>query len=336
VTRMADHDDHDDGRGRGHDWLLDRFEAQRSQLRAVAYRMLGSIRDADDALQESWLRVERADASDVDNVGGWFTTIVARVCLNMLRSRSTRREDDLDVLGTGARRPRGSDGEPDVRLPDPVVALDRAADPERDVLLADAIGLALLVVLDTLTPAERLAFVLHDMFAVPFDDIAPILDRSPAATRQLASRARRRVRGAGTEPDVDLARQRAVVDAFFAAAHRGDFEALLAVLDPDVVIRADTGPGAVEVLRGAATIAGQAISFRSQAPFVRPAVVNGVAGAVVMPDGRLTAVMAFTVRDGRVVEIHALSDPERLANLELQAVPPAPLVPPVPPVPPLP
>jgi RNA polymerase sigma factor (sigma-70 family) len=311
-----------------HDWLLDRFESQRGQLRAVAYRMLGSLSDADDALQETWLRVGRADASSVENVGGWLTTIVARVCLNMLRSRTSRREDELDVLRpepAGPRGPSAGDGD-DVRLPDPIVELDRATDPERDLLLADAIGLALLVVLDTLTPAERLAFVLHDMFAVPFDDIASILDRSPAAARQLASRARRRVRGAGTEPDVDIARQRAVVDAFFAAAHRGDFEALLAVLDPDIVIRADTGPGAVDVLRGAATVAAQAISYRERAPHVRPAVVNGAAGALVVPDGRLTAVMAFTVRDGRVAAIHALSDPERLAPLAAQCS----LLPPLP------
>jgi RNA polymerase sigma-70 factor (ECF subfamily) len=293
------------------DWLVERFESQRGQLRAVAYRMLGSLSDADDALQEAWLRVARADAGSVDNVGGWLTTIVARVCLNMLRSRTARREDDLDPHAAGDE----DDGE--FRLPDPIVAAERAEGPEQDVLLADAIGLALLVVLDTLTPAERLAFVLHDMFAVPFDGIATILGRSPAAARQLASRARRRVQGAAAAPDVDVARQRAVVDAFFAAARSGDFEALLAVLDPDVVVRTDGGPGAVEVVRGAAVVAAQALTYREGADHARPALVNGVAGALVVPDGRLTAVLAFTVRDGRVAAIDALSDPDRLADLDL-------------------
>jgi RNA polymerase sigma-70 factor (ECF subfamily) len=298
------------------DWLVERFESQRGQLRAVAYRMLGSLSDADDALQEAWLRVERADASSVENVGGWFTTIVARVCLNMLRSRTARREDELDLLRSCTSRTAGGEEEVEPRLPDPIVTLEQADDPEHDVLLADAVGLALLVVLDTLTPAERLAFVLHDMFAVPFDDIASILDRSPAAARQLASRARR-VQGAQTAPDVDVVRQRAVVDAFFAAARGGDFEALLAVLDPDVVIRSDGGPGAVEVLRGAAVVAAQALAYRELAPYARPALVNGVAGAIAVSDGRLAAVMAFTVRDGRVAAIHALNDPERLARMDI-------------------
>ncbi len=234
-------------------WLVERFESQRGQLRAVAHRMLGSLSEADDALQEAWLRVARADASSVENLGGWFTTIVGRVCLNMLRSGRARGEEALDV-----------------RRPDAIVAHERGEDPEQDVLLADTVGVALLVVLETLTPAERLAFVLHDMFAVPFEDVAEILDRSPAAARQPASRARRRVQGAPTVPDVDITRQRVVVDAFFAAARDGDFEALLAVLDPDVVVRSDGGPDAVEVVRGSAAVAAQALSYREGAPF-RPA-----------------------------------------------------------------
>lgn len=285
------------------DWLAERFAAQRGQLRALAYRMLGSLDEADDALQEAWLRADRAGAGGVDNLGGWFTTIVARVCLNLLRSRSARGEDELDA-----------------RLPDPILDHDLAADPEHGVLVEDAVGLALLVVLDTLSPAERVAFVLHDMFAVPFEDIATVLDRSPAAARQLASRARRRVQGARATPDADLARQRAVVDAFFAAARDGDFDALLAVLDPDVVIRSDTGSGTLEVLRGAATVAAQAFAYRSSAPFAHPALVNGAAGAVVVPDGRLTLVMAFTVRDGRIVAIDGLGDPARLARLDLSSL----------------
>jgi RNA polymerase sigma factor (sigma-70 family) len=285
------------------DWLAERFAAQRGQLRAVAYRMLGSLDEADDALQEAWLRADRAGADGVDNIGGWLTTIVARVCLNLLRSRSARGEDRLDA-----------------RLPDPIVDPEPAADPEHGVLVEDAVGLALLVVLDTLSPAERLAFVLHDTFAVPFEDIATVLDRSPGAARQLASRARRRVQGARATPDADLARQRAVVDAFFAAARDGDFDALLAVLDPDVVVRSDTGSGTMEVLRGAATVGAQAFAYRGSAPFAHPALVNGAAGAVVVPDGRLTLVMAFTVRDGRVVAIDGLADPARLARLDLSSL----------------
>ena len=288
----------DDDRNR----LAARFAAQRGQLRALAYRMLGSLDEADDALQEAWLRADRAGADGVDNLGGWFTTIVARVCLNMLRARSARGEDGLDA-----------------RLPEPIVDPGPTVDPEHGVLVEDAVGLALLVVLDTLSPAERLAFVLHDLFAVPFDTVAAILDRSPAAARQLASRARRRVQGARATPDADLARQRAVVDAFFAAARDGDFDALLTVLDPDVVLRADRGTGAIEVLRGAATIAAEAHAYRSSAPWVRPVLVNGAAGAVVAPEGRLTAVMAFTVHDGRVVAIDAVGDPAALDRLARRA-----------------
>jgi RNA polymerase sigma-70 factor (ECF subfamily) len=262
--------------------------------------MLGSLSEADDAVQESWLRFSRADTSDVENLGGWLTTVVARVCLNMLRSRTTRREDALEV-----------------RLPDPIVSREDRADPEQQALLADSVGLALLVVLEMLDPAERLAFVLHDMFAVPFDEIAPIVDRSLTAARQLASRARRRVQGAPV-PDTDLPRQREVVNAFFAAARDGDFEALVAVLDPDVVLRADAGTaglGQSAVVRGAETVASRALMFSQLSPFVRPALVNGVAGVVVAPDGQPVSVMSFTVRKGKVVEIDALADPERLRDL---------------------
>jgi RNA polymerase sigma-70 factor, ECF subfamily len=285
-----------------HDWLTGRFEEYRSHLRAVAYRMLGSLSEADDAVQETWLRLEAADTSDVENLGGWLTTVVSRVCLNRLRSRSIRREEPLDV-----------------HVPDPIVRREDQLDPEDEAELVDSVGLALLVVLETLAPAERLAFVLHDMFAVPFDEIAAIVDRSPAAARQLASRARRRVQGAAT-PDVDLARQRNVVDAFFAAARHGDFEALVAVLDPDVVLRSDGGvarPSVSEVVRGAAAVAGRASGYVRLSPFVRPAIVNGVAGVVVAQGGRPFSVMAFTVRGGRIVEIDAISDPERLRRLAL-------------------
>jgi RNA polymerase sigma-70 factor (ECF subfamily) len=267
--------------------------------------MLGSLSAADDAVQEAWLRFSRADTSDVENMRGWLTTVVARVCLNMLRSRTTRREDALDL-----------------RLPDPIVSLEERADPEQQALLADSVGLALLVVLEMLDPAERLAFVLHDMFGMPFDEIAPIVDRTPAAARQLASRARRRVQGAPV-PDTDLARQREVVDAFFAAARDGDFEALVSVLDPDVVLRADAGAsgrGQSAVVRGAAEVASRALQFRRFAPFVRPAIVNGVAGVVVAPHGRPGSVMSFTIRNGKVVEIDALADRERLAKLVVSIV----------------
>jgi RNA polymerase sigma-70 factor (ECF subfamily) len=285
-----------------HDWLTERFEEHRPHLGAVAYRMLGSLSEADDAVQEAWLRLAGADASDVENLGGWLTTVVSRVCLNRLRSRSTRREEPLDV-----------------HVPDPIVRREDRSDPAHEAELVDSVGLALLVVLETLAPAERLAFVLHDMFAVPFDEIATIVDRSRAAARQLASRARRRVQGAAT-PDVDLARQRKVVDAFFAAARGGDFEALVAVLDPHVVLRSDGGvarPSVSAVVRGAAAVAGRASGYTRLSPFVRPAIVNGVAGVVVAPGGRPFSVMAFTVRGGRIVEIDAISDPERLRRLAL-------------------
>ena len=285
------------------EWLAERFEEHRPHLQAVAYRMLGSLSEADDAIQETWLRLSRSDADGIENLGGWLTTVVGRVCLNMLRSRRTRREESLNV-----------------HVPDPIISRADGTDTEHDALLADSVGLSLLVVLETLNPAERLAFVLHDMFAVPFDEIAPIVGRSPAATRQLASRARRRVQGEAPAPDADLKRQREVVDAFFAAAHRGDFDALVAVLDPDVVVRSDGGilrAGDSDVTRGAQAVAGRAMRFASLAPFVRPALVNGAAGAVVTPHGEPFVVMAFTVRDGKVVEIDALRDPERLADLDL-------------------
>jgi RNA polymerase sigma factor (sigma-70 family) len=283
-------------------WLAASFEEHRTHLRAVAYRMLGSLSEADDAVQETWLRLSRSDRSDVENLGGWLTTVVARVSLNMLRSRRTRREEASAL-----------------HMPDPVVSPEDGLDPEHEALLADSVGLALLVVLETLSPAERLAFVLHDVFAVPFDEIAPIVDRSPAAARQLASRARRRVQGAAPTPDADLARQREVVDAFFAAAREGDFEALVAVLDPDVVLRSDGGPGhptATAVVHGAEAVAGRALTYAQLSPHVRPALVNGVAGVVVAPQGRPFSVMAFTVAGGRIVAIDALADPERLRELD--------------------
>ena len=284
------------------EWLAERFEADRARLRAVAYRMLGSLAEADDAVQEAWLRVSRADTSDVANLNGWLTTVVARVCLTILQTRASRREQPWDA-----------------RVPDPVVSGVNGGDPEQEALLADSVGLALLVVLERLGPAERLAFVLHDMFGVPFDEIAPIVGRSSAAARQLASRARRRVRGARTVPDADLGKQREVVDAFLAAARTGDFDALVAVLDPDIVLRADAGPGrdGSVLIRGAEAVARQALMFRRLAPYVRPALVNGEAGVVVAPDGQAVSVMAFTVAGGRVVAIHALTDPARLQELDL-------------------
>jgi RNA polymerase sigma-70 factor (ECF subfamily) len=285
------------------EWLTERFEAHRAHLRAVAYRMLGSVSEADDAVQDAWLRVSRADTSSVENLGAWLTTIVARVCLNMLRSRGSRREDPLDV-----------------HVPDPIISPGHGSDPEREAVLADSVGLALLVVLETLTPAERLAFVLHDMFAVPFDEIAPMIDRSPAAARQLASRARRRVQGQAPAPDNDLKRQRDVVDAFFAAAHHGDFEALVAVLDPDVVLRSDGGVARgrhTVVITGARNVAEQALTFGRLSPFTRPALINGAAGVVVVAHGRPLSVMAFTVAGGKVLAIDVLSDPDRLQQLDL-------------------
>ena len=285
-----------------HDWLTERFEEHRAHLRAVAYRMLGSVSEAEDAVQEAWLRLSRADTSDVENLGGWLTTVVSRVCLNRLRSRKSRREEPMVVY-----------------VPDPIVSREDETDPEHEAQLVDSVGLALLVVLDALAPAERLAFVLHDMFAVPFEQIAGIVGRSPAAARQLASRARRRVQGAAT-PDVDLTRQREVVDAFFAAARDGDFDALVAVLDPDVVLRSDGGaarPGVSVVVQGAEAVAKRAVTFARLSPFVRRALVNGAAGVVVAPGGRPVSVMGFTVRGGRIVEIHSVADPDRLRQLDL-------------------
>jgi RNA polymerase sigma-70 factor (ECF subfamily) len=263
--------------------------------------MLGSLSDADDAVQEAWLRLSRSDAGAIENLGGWLTTVVARVCLTMLRSRESRREAPVGA-----------------HVPDPIVSREDGLDPEHQALLADSVGLALLVVLDTLGPAERLAFVLHDIFAVPFDEIAPIVGRSPAAARQLASRARRRVQGAATVSDADVTRQRAVLDAFLAASRGGDFEALLAVLDPDVVLRADGGAGvASREVRGVTAVAEQVLTFRRLAPFAQPALVNGAAGIVAAPGGRLAAVLGFTIRGGKIVEIDILADPERLRRLDL-------------------
>jgi RNA polymerase sigma-70 factor, ECF subfamily len=289
-----------------HDWLAERFEAERARLRAAAYRMLGSLTEADDAVQETWLRLSRGDRGDVKNLGGWLTTVVARVCLDMLRSRKSRREVPLEA-----------------RVPDPVVSREGDMGPDQQALLADSVGLALLVVLETLTPAERLAFVLHDTFAVPFDEIASIVGKSPAATRQLASRARRRVRGAAPTPDADLARQREVVNAFLTAARDGDFEALLAVLDPDVVLRGDRGAesaGASREVRGARAVAEQALTFAQLGRFAQPVLVNGAAGVVVAPGGRPFSVVGFTVSRGKIVAIDILADPARLRRLNLPAL----------------
>ena len=283
------------------DLLAEQFEAHRIHLRAVAYRMLGSVSEADDAVQESWLRLSRSDASEVENLGGWLTTVTARVCLDMLRSRKARREEQLGP-----------------HVPEPIVDPIDGTVPEHEALVADSVGLALLVVLETLDPAERLAFVLHDIFGVPFAEIAPIVDRSPEATRQLASRARRRVRGA-PEPDADIAAQEDVVDAFLAAAREGDFEALLRVLDPGVVLRADTGALAAVAsreVRGADAVARQARGFTGMLD-VWPALVNGAAGFVATRDGELFSVGGFTVRGGKILEINILADPERLRRLDL-------------------
>ena len=283
------------------EWLADRFEEHRPHLRAVAYRMLGSLSEADDAVQDTWIRVSRAGADEVENLGGWLTTIVARICLNILRSRSSRREASLD------------------HIPDPLISSERVRQPEEEALLADSVGLALLVVLDTLSPAERLAFVLHDMFQLPFEEIAPMVGRSPEAARQLASRARRRVKGAQIPaPDPDLARQRAVVDAFFRAARGGDFDGLVALLDPDVVLRSDFGdrrPAAPRVIHGAAAVARQALIGALPGAELHPALVNGTAGMVITVHGRPFAVMGFTVADGKIIEIDAIADPERVRRI---------------------
>jgi RNA polymerase sigma-70 factor (ECF subfamily) len=288
------------------DWLAERFETNRAYLRGIAFRMLGSLTEADDAVQESWIRLSRTDTSDVDNLRAWLTTVVGRVCLNMLRSRKTRREGSLDT-----------------HVPDPIVSPKEGIDPEQEVLLGDAVGLAMLVVLDALAPAERIAFVLHDVFAVPFDEIAPIVGRTPAAARQLASRARRRVQGAPV-PDVDLDGQWAVVDAFLAAARGGDFERLLAVLDPDVVVRSDGGlarPDLISIVRGAQAVAAQAMSFRQFAESATPVLVNGIPGGIAWaPDGSPFSVLAMTVKGGRIVAIDVLADPDRLRQLDLTVV----------------
>lgn len=293
-----------------HEWMAQRFEEYRPRLKAVAYRMLGSTSEADDAVQEAWLRLSRSDTSEVENLMGWLTTVIARVSLNMLRSRTSTREVSLEE-------------HQDARLPDPVIGREEDSNPEQQALLADSVGLAMLVVLETLSPAERLAFVLHDMFGMPFDEIAPIVERSPAAARQLASRARRRVRGAAPVPDADLTRQREVVDAFLAASRSGDFDALLAVLDPDIVLRADTGDVPKKV-RGAANVANQALTFSrlgSPGRVSRPALVNGAAGMVSWgPDGQPSSVMGFTVAGGRIVEIDIFAGPERLGRLDLSAL----------------
>jgi RNA polymerase sigma factor (sigma-70 family) len=289
-----------------HDFLAERFGEHRTHLRAVAYRMLGSLAEADDALQETWLRLSRSETDAIENLGGWLTTVVARVCLNMLRSRRTRREEPLEAY-----------------VPDPIVSRTDAIDPEQEALLADSVGLALNVVLEMLTPAERLAFVLHDMFAVPFEEIAPVVGRTPDAARQLASRARRRVQGGAAVPDADLTRQREVVDAFFKAARAGDFDALVAVLDPDVVVRSDGGPkrpAFSAVVQGASAVASRALMFARPDSSVLPALVNGAAGVVIVAARQPVAVMGFTVADGKVVEIDVLADLERLAQLDLHAI----------------
>ncbi len=289
-----------------HEFLAQQFEEHRNRLRAVAYRMLGSLSEADDAVQETWLRLNRIDSDEVENLGGWLTTVVARVSLNMLRSRRSRPEVPLDA-----------------RMPEPIVDRADGTDPEHEALLADSVGLALLVVLETLNPAERLAFVLHDMFAVPFDEIAPIVDRSPEAARQLASRARRRVQGEQAIPDADLDTQREVVDAFLAAARDGDFEGLLEVLDPDVVLRADRGAvaiGSARVVRGAANVARGALAFSRLDIAVRPALVNGAVGTVTLREGRPFAIAGFTIRNRRIVEMDIIADPERLNRLDLEVL----------------
>lgn len=284
-----------------HEWLAQQFEANRSHLQAVAYRMLGSLAEADDAVQECWLRLSRFNASEVENLGGWLTTVVAHICLDMLRSRNTRREESLEVSGAIAARSGG-------------------IDPEQEALMADSVGVALLVVLDTLNPAERLAFVLHDIFAMSFDEIAPIVEHSPTATRQLASRARRRVRGATTAKKPDLARQREVVNAFLAASRAGNFDALLAVLDPDIVMRGDqvaVAMGGSTELRGAASVAQL---FVGRARGARPALVDGAVGLIVAPRGRLFLVHKLTIVDGKIAAINAIADPVRLRQLHLSVL----------------
>jgi RNA polymerase sigma factor (sigma-70 family) len=283
------------------DWLAEQFEANRSQLRAVAYRMLGSLSEAEDVVQEAWLRLSRTDANAILNLGAWLTTVVGRVCLDVLRSRRARGEEPLVA-----------------RLPDPLVDRAEGIDPEHEALLADSVGLALLVVLETLSPPERLAFVLHDIFAVPFGEIAPILDRSPEATRQLASRARRRLRAERLVPDQDLDTQRAIVEAFLAARRDGDFDRLVALLDPDVVSRVDRGPElGLQTSRGAVTVARQALAADQRGLEIRPALINGVAGAVTFLNGEPFSIAAVTVREGRIVELDFLADQQRLREIDL-------------------
>jgi RNA polymerase sigma-70 factor (ECF subfamily) len=277
--------------------LADRFDRERGRLRSVAYRIVGSLSDADDAVQQAWLRLQSADQDEIENLEGWLTTVVARLCLNALRDRRVRAEEPLDAF-----------------IPEPIVSTAAGGNPEHEALLADAVGIALQVVLDALSPAERLAFVLHDMFAVPFNEIAALIERSPEATRQLASRARRRVRGAAPPPDPDLARQRAVVDAYFAAARDGDLDALVAVLDPGVVARSHGQAGAFEV-RGAEQVARAAMTARRFAPFVRPALINGTAGAVAFDGDTPFAILAFTVLDGRAVTIDIFNDRQLVPRL---------------------
>jgi RNA polymerase sigma factor (sigma-70 family) len=286
------------------EWLAQRFEEHRTRLRAVAYRMLGSLSEADDAVQEAWLRLNRTDARELENLGAWLTTVVARISLNMLRSRKARPEEPL----AGG-------------LPDPLIDPVDGLDPEHEALLADSVGLALLVVLETLSPPERLAFVLHDIFAVPFDEIAPILDRSPEAARQLASRARRRLRAERAVPDADLETQWEVADAFMAAWRDGDFDRLVAVLDPDIVVRADFGPaGGSRETRGAAAVARQALGYARLGLDIRPALINGVAGMVAFRDGEPFSIGAVTIRNGKIVELDFLNDPERLRRLDLMVL----------------
>jgi RNA polymerase sigma factor (sigma-70 family) len=289
------------------EWLAERFAEHRPHLKAVAYRMLGSLAEADDALQDAWLRVSRAGANGVDNIGGWLTTIVARVCLNMLRSRKLRREEPMDAY-----------------VPDPVISLSDGVDPEQQVILADSVGLALQVVLETLRPAERLAFVLHDMFDLSFEEIAPMADCSVEAARQLASRARRRVRGLAPVPDAELSAQRSVIDAFLAAAREGDLAGLVAVLDPDVVLRADGLPGRPDtrlVVRGAANVAHSAVLGARDHPTARlqPALVNGAAGIILLENGEPLAVWGVTVAGGKIVEIDAVANPARLRKLGIRS-----------------
>ena len=287
------------------DYLAERFEENRAHLRAVAYRMLGSLSDVDDAVQEAWLRLSRVDATGIDNLGGWLTTVIARVCLDMLRSRKSRKEEPITP-----------------EAPEPVATGSIGHSPENEALLADSVGLALLVVLDRLTPAERLAFVLHDMFAMPFEEIAPIVGRSAEATRQLASRARRRVRGGAEAPGSDLRRQREVVDAFLAALRRGDLEGLLAVLDPDLVVRSDEAvrPGAPTEIHGAAVWAKGAVAYGHLAKLALPVLVNGAVGIVVAPRQRLVRALRFTIANGKISEIEVIGDPARLGKLEVSII----------------